>query len=88
VHSVSAGWGMYEGGGGCQGFLLSPAAGMKTGGLQPPYAITDIGDRNIRNSPVPRFDIYGFPTLKSAQQFGRQTAREKGCQVPFSGKKL
>ncbi len=42
------------------------------GGPHPPYAISDIGDRNIRNSASPRFDLYGFPSQKSALQFGRQ----------------
>jgi hypothetical protein len=52
---------------------INPTGLNLYGGPQPPFFISDIGDRNIRNSSTPRFDLYGFSTLKSAQQFGIQT---------------
>jgi len=36
------------------------------------FTIGDVGDRNIRNSPVTRFDIY---RLENASGFGRQTVQ-------------
>jgi len=44
----------------------------QTGGPQPPYSVGDYGDKNIRNAPGTRFDIYRFPTIKQAKQFGKQ----------------
>ncbi len=43
------------------------------GGPAPPYFITSIGDRNIRNSAIARFDIFNFPSHKAADLFGIQT---------------
>jgi len=60
---------------------LADAAGQITitpqglnlhGGPVPPYTVGDIGDRIIRQSNVPRFDIYGFPSQQAAQRFGVQ----------------
>jgi hypothetical protein len=39
----------------------------------PPYFITSIGDKHIRNSAIPRFDIFNFPSHVAAVWFGRQT---------------
>jgi hypothetical protein len=44
------------------------------GGPRPPYSIGDVGDRNIRNSPVTRFDIYRFRDLRQARAFDRPLA--------------
>jgi RHS repeat-associated protein len=43
------------------------------GGPASPYTVGDIGDKNIRNSKTPRFDLYGLPTQKQALQFGVKT---------------
>jgi hypothetical protein len=71
---------------------IYPAGLNLYGGPQAPYFISDIGDKNIRNSATPRFDLYGFPTLKSAQQFGIQTVPTTilvtgglPCPTGFSG---
>lgn len=45
----------------------------KTGGPIPPYSVGDYGDENIRDAPGTRFDIYRFPTLKQAREFGKRT---------------
>ena len=37
------------------------------------FTIGDVGDRNIRNSPTTRFDIYRFQTQKDAIDFGTRT---------------
>jgi RHS repeat-associated protein len=41
-----------------------------TGGTT--FTISDIGNKDIRNSPIPRFDIYRFATTEDAIQFGKQ----------------
>lgn len=51
---------------------ISPQGLRVENGPAPPYSVSDIGDRNIRNSQIPRFDIYRFNTLQAAIQFGRQ----------------
>lgn len=56
----------------------------KTGGPLPPYTVGDYGDKNIRNAPGARFDIYRFPTIKQARQFGKQTVPVM-IQVPPGG---
>jgi len=40
-----------------------------------PFTVGDVGDINIRNSIIPRFDIYRFPTQKEALQFGIKDAQ-------------
>jgi RHS repeat-associated protein len=37
------------------------------------FTIGDVGDKNIRNSPAIRFDIYRFPTQKAALEFGKRS---------------
>ncbi len=44
------------------------------GGPATPLSVGDIGDKSIRDSPTPAFDIYGFDTLQGARQFGRKRA--------------
>jgi RHS repeat-associated protein len=46
---------------------------QQTGGPAGPYSVSDIGDQNIRNSSVARFDIYRFDTQKGALAFGLRT---------------
>jgi RHS repeat-associated protein len=52
-------------------------AGLNFGSMPnapvPPYRISDVGDRFIRSSVVPRFDIYNFPSKLAANEFGKQT---------------
>ena len=36
------------------------------------FTIGDAGDIHIRNSPVPRFDIYRFASKKDADEFGKR----------------
>jgi hypothetical protein len=43
----------------------------KTGGPQPPYTVSDIGDIHVQSG---QFDIYRFPTNADALNFGRRTA--------------
>lgn len=45
----------------------------KTGEPPPPYSVGDYGDKNIRSAPGTRFDIYRFPTIERAKQFGKLT---------------
>jgi RHS repeat-associated protein len=52
--------------------IIQPQGLRLHGGPVPPYTVSDIGDLNIRRSPIPRFDIYRFPTLPAARQFGIQ----------------
>jgi hypothetical protein len=47
--------------------------GPSPGSPGPPYFITSIGDKNIRNSTIPRFDIFNFPSRGAADWFGKQT---------------
>ncbi|OGP62909.1 MAG: hypothetical protein A2169_00490 [Deltaproteobacteria bacterium RBG_13_47_9] len=54
---------------------ISPQGLNLRGGPQPPYTIGDIGDINIRQSQIPWFDIYRFPTQQAAVQFGIQYAQ-------------
>ncbi|MFA7060096.1 MAG: RHS repeat-associated core domain-containing protein [Pedobacter sp.] len=51
-----------------------------TGGTT--FTIGDIGDRNIRNSPTTRFDIYRFETQKDALDFGKQSVQVTITGVP------
>lgn len=44
--------------------------------------IGDIGDRNIRNSPNTRFDIYGFKSHQAALAFGKRTVETTITGVP------
>lgn len=44
------------------------------GGPTPPYTVGDIGDKNVRQSSVPRFDIYRWSSQANALQFGKQDA--------------
>lgn len=46
------------------------------------FSIGDVGDRNIRNSPDTRFDIYRFDKQKDAINFGRQTVDVTITGVP------
>jgi hypothetical protein len=48
------------------------------------FTIGDVGDLHIRQSRVPRFDIYRFPTLKDARRFGLQSADTTIRGVPVS----
>lgn len=57
----------------------------KTGGPRPPYSVGDYGDKNVRNAPGTRFDIYRFPTIKQANQFGKRTVPVM-IQVPAGGR--
>jgi hypothetical protein len=50
------------------------AALKADGGPATPLSVGDIGDKYIRNSKTPAFDIYGFDTLEGARQFGRRRA--------------
>lgn len=43
----------------------------KTGGPQPPYTVSDIGDIHVQSG---QFDIYRFPTNADALNFRRRTA--------------
>lgn len=56
----------------------------KTGGPPPPYSVGDYGDKNIRNAPGVRFNIYRFPTIAQAKQFGKQTVPVM-IRVPAGG---
>lgn len=56
----------------------------KTRGPQPPYSVSDFGDRHIREAPGLRFDLYRFPTKKLASQFGIRTVPVM-IQVPPGG---
>jgi hypothetical protein len=55
--------------------IISPEGLKLFGGPSPPYSVSDIGDRNIRSSAIPQFDIYGFPSQQAARQFGVQRIR-------------
>ncbi|HHC4984039.1 TPA: RHS element core protein [Escherichia albertii] len=46
------------------------------------FTIGDIGDKNIRNSKITRFDIYRFKTQEGALQFGRHTVPVTITGVP------
>ena len=46
------------------------------------FTIGDVGDKNIRNSPQPRFDIYRFETQNDALGFGKQTVPGTITGVP------
>jgi len=48
------------------------------------FSIGDVGDRNIRNSSTPRFDIYRFNTQQDALQFGIHTVPGTITGVPDS----
>lgn len=48
------------------------------------FTIGDVGDENIRNSTIPRFDIYGWATLQDALQFGVRTTNVTMTGVPSS----
>ena len=48
------------------------------------FTIGDVGDRNIRNSPTPRFDIYRFRTQKDALYFGKETVPTTITGIPDS----
>lgn len=39
------------------------------------FTIGDVGDRNIRNSPTLRFDIYRFATQNDALEFGKRSVQ-------------
>jgi len=56
----------------------------KTGGPQPPYSVSDFGDKHISEAPGLRFDLYRFPTKKLASRFGMQTVPVM-IQVPPGG---
>ena len=56
----------------------------QTGGPAPPYSVGDYGDKNISNAPGTRFDIYRFPTIPQAKQFGKRTVPVM-IQVPPGG---
>lgn len=45
----------------------------KTSGPRPPYSVSDFGDKHIRGAPGLRFDLYRFPTIKLARQFGMKS---------------
>ena len=46
------------------------------GAPEPPYTVSDIGDKNIRRTTTPpRFDIYRFKTKKEALRFGMQKVK-------------
>jgi hypothetical protein len=51
---------------------IAPTGLNLQGGPTPPFTVGDIGDINIRRSRIPRFDIYRFPTMPAAMQFGIQ----------------
>jgi len=51
-----------------------------TGGTT--FTIGDVGDRNIRNSPNTRFDIYRFEIQKDALSFGKRTVPVTITGVP------
>jgi len=44
----------------------------KLGGPTGPLSVSDIGDANVQVTPGVAFDIYRFPTIAAAKQFGRQ----------------
>jgi hypothetical protein len=48
------------------------------------FTIGDVGDRNIRNSVTPRFDIYRYSSMRDALAFGIQTARTTVSGIPNS----
>jgi RHS repeat-associated protein len=50
------------------------------------FSIGDVGDRNIRNSSVPRFDIYRFNTTADALQFGLRTVKTTVSGMPSTWK--
>src|SRR5262249_47493035 len=54
---------------------ITPQGLNLNGGPTPSYTIGDIGDRNIRQSAIPRFDIYRFQSQQTALQFGIQDVR-------------
>jgi len=52
--------------------ILAPGlSDYLTGGTT--FSIGDVGDKNIRNSPTVRFDIYRFDTQQDALGFGKVT---------------
>ncbi|MHC1725688.1 MAG: RHS repeat-associated core domain-containing protein [Syntrophobacteraceae bacterium] len=48
------------------------------------FTIGDVGDQNIRNSPVTRFDIYRFDTNEDANTFGKEAAETTISGLPDS----
>lgn len=48
------------------------------------FSIGDVGDSNIRNSPGPRFDIYGWATTADALEFGLRSAATTVTGLPNS----
>jgi RHS repeat-associated protein len=60
---------------------LSPLL-AQTGGPQPPYTVSDIGDPNIRGTRGTAFDIYRFQSNGGAQEFGRRPGVETTITIP------
>jgi RHS repeat-associated protein len=63
---------------------IDPAGLRLEGAPSGPYFISDVGDIHIRGSNIPRFDLYGFPSQKSALEFGVQTVPTEIRGVPAS----
>jgi len=64
--------------------ISAPDLAKYRGAAGTTFTIGDVGDQNIRNSPVPRFDIYRYSSMKEALAFGNRTALTTVTGIPNS----
>jgi len=47
------------------------------------FPVRDVGNNQIRNNPVPQFDIYRWDTVADGDKFGRRDAVATAKNVPY-----